>query len=152
MPSSMFLTLSGAKRSRTGAPRRRGNSLQAGFTLVEVLAALAIAGLALGAAATIIRDGMVAHATAGDVDTALALAREKIAAAGVTTPLRDGADQGVFADRFAWRLVVSRYDDTESRASASPHLYRIAATITWRDGLRGREVALATLRLAPDQP
>jgi general secretion pathway protein I len=135
-----------------GAQRRCSNARQAGFTLIEVLAALAIAGLALGAAATIVRDGLFAHAVAGDVDTALALAREKIAAAGVTAPLHDGADQGVFADRFAWRLVVSRYDDAATPASAAQRLYRIAATITWRDGGRGREVALATLRLAPDQP
>lgn len=121
-----------------------------------MLFALALVGLELGAAASVFGNGLLGHRTAGNVDTALALAEEKLAAAGVTEPLRPGRTDGVFAARFAWRLAVAAYDDPDAAAAAGPaapvRLYRIEARIAWRDGIREREVALDTLRLAPAPP
>lgn len=126
----------------------RGN---AGFSLVEVLFALAIVGLALGTAASVFRNGILGHQAASDVDTALALAEEQLAAAGVAEPLREGDRQGVFADRFAWHLAVAP-DPDAGAAPPSFKLYRLSATVAWRDGMRQREIALETLRLAPASP
>ncbi len=125
-----------------------------GFSLIEVLFALAIVGLALGTAATVFSNGLLGHNAAGDVDTALALAQEKLAAAGVTTPLGAGETHGDFAGRFAWRVTTARFDDKELDAAppSALTLYRIEAQVAWRDGLRQREIALQTLRLATVAP
>lgn len=119
-----------------------------GFSLVEVLFALAIVGLVLGIAATVFRNGISGHAAAGDVDTAIAVAEETLAAAGITAPLQDGETHGLFADRFSWRLAVSPYDDKSERPPPAPlKLYRLEVEVGWRDGLRQRQIALDTLRL-----
>jgi general secretion pathway protein I len=127
-----------------------------GFTLVEVLVALAIVGLALGAVAAAFGNGITAHETASGAETALALAEERLAlAAAMPQPGNTGGD---FADRFAWRTAVAPYEDGDKSAAAAvaapvgPRLYRITVSVAWRDGRRNREVALSTLRLAPGAP
>ena len=140
-----------------GAPtcgrNRRGS---AGFSLVEVLVALVITGLALAAAAGVFRTGLLGHEAAAGADAALALAEEKIAAAGITEPLRPGRSAGLFGDRFQWQVSIEPYQQKSSADSDQPlpdlQLYRVAVTVAWRDGHRQRQMALDTLRLGPPPP
>ena len=128
----------------------------AGFSLVEVLVALVIVGLALAAASGVFRTGLLGHEMAAGADAALALAEEKVAAAGVTEPLRPGRSAGLFGDRFEWQLSIEPYEDKSSADFDQPlpdlRLYRIAVTVAWRDGRRQRQLALDTLRLGPPPP
>ena len=122
----------------------------AGFSLVEVLFALAIAGLMLGATAGVFRNGLLGHENASDVAAAIALADEKIETAGVTETLRPGDSTGEFG-RFRWRLSIAPYADTEA-PPPNLRLFRIAIEVKWRDGLRQRQFGLTTLRLAQVPP
>jgi hypothetical protein len=115
-----------------------------------VLFALAVIGLALGAAATVFRNGLIGQKTASDLDTALTLAEGRIAEAGAAGPLRPGESQGAFG-RFQWRVTVARYDDKDV-SLPDFQLFRIEAQVAWSDGPRRRQFALATLRLAPETP
>jgi general secretion pathway protein I len=128
----------------------------AGFSLIEVLVALAVVGLTLGATASIFGNGLLGHEAAGDVDTALALAEEKLSSAGITEPLRPGRTGGVFANRFRWRIAVSEEHDKIAGASNSPvvafRLFRVEVAIAWRNGVRERQIAIDTLRLAVVAP
>lgn len=125
----------------------------AGFTLLEVLVALAVVGLALGAIAGVFSAGLVSHETAAAAETALAVAEEQLTLASAAP--RPTAGKGVYAGRFAWRTTVAPYDDGDKAAdlpSTLPRLYRIAVSVAWHDGRRSREVALSTLRLVPAAP
>jgi general secretion pathway protein I len=129
----------------------RGRS--AGFTLIEVLVALAIVGLSLGAIATTFGNSLTAHETTADAEAALALAEEQLALAAASP--RPGNAGGSFAGRFAWRTTVAPYDDGDKAADLThslPVLYRVAISVAWRDGRRSRELALSTLRLGPAVP
>jgi general secretion pathway protein I len=120
----------------------------AGFTLIEVLVALAIVGLALAAIAGVFSQGLIGHETASDAEAALALAEERLALAGST--LQPGASSGTFAGRFAWKTTVSPYaegDKTADPPNALPRLYSVAVSVAWQDGHHSRQVALSTLRL-----
>jgi general secretion pathway protein I len=121
-----------------------------GFSLIEVLFALALIGLALGTAATLLGNGLLAARTSGDVATALALAEEKLAAAGVSEPLQPGASNGVFG-RFNWSVTIAPYDDGDIDPPRV-QLYRIETRIGWRDGFQRRQFALATVRIGPALP
>lgn len=136
-----------------GLNRPRG---AAGFSLVEVLVALIIVGLALAAVAGVFRTGLLGHELAVGADAALALAEEKIAAAGVTEPLRPGRSAGLYGDRLQWQVSIEPYQDKSSAGFEQPlpdlQLYRIAVTVVWRDGRRQRQLALDTLRLGPASP
>lgn len=127
------------------SPERTG-----GFSLIEVLFALAVVGLALGTAATVFRAGLIGNETASGVDRALELAQAKLDEAGADPPLQPGVSTGAFGP-FQWRLSIVRSDDDEAEAAALP-LFRIEARVLWRDGVRQREVALDTLRLGPAAP
>jgi general secretion pathway protein I len=127
----------------------------AGFTLIEVIVALAVVGLALAAIAGVFSNGLLGHEVAADADAALALAEERLALAEAAEILRPGTSSGRFADRFDWQTTVAAYDDTPDpapRPAISLHLYRIAVSVAWRDGHRNRQLALSTLRLGPPPP
>jgi prepilin-type N-terminal cleavage/methylation domain-containing protein len=121
-----------------------------GFSLIEVLFALAIIAVALGTAATLLNNGLLAARTSSDVAAALALADEKLAEAGVSAPLQPGTSSGVFG-RFSWVVTIVPFDDSES-ASQRLQLYRIDTRIGWRDGFQRRQLALATVRIGPPPP
>ena len=147
-------------RSRCRSSRR-----DIGFTLIEVLVALAVAGLALAAIAGVLGTGVLGHETAADVDTALAVAEERLASAEAVATMRPGRSAGNYAGRFDWQVLVAPYDDsdrgTSPAAAPSPlpgpanptmRLFRIEAAVAWRDGRRQRQLALSTLRLLPAPP
>jgi prepilin-type N-terminal cleavage/methylation domain-containing protein len=133
-------------------PRRAG-----GFTLLEVLVALVVAGLAMSAIVGVFGNSLAGNAVASDAETALALAEERLALASAVAALRPGVDKGVFAGRFAWQTTVSRYvDGGDGKQTAQPNatelLYRIAVDVVWQDGRRSRQLALSTLRLGAAAP
>ena len=147
-------------RSRCPSSRR-----DVGFTLIEVLVALAVAGLALAAIAGVFGTGVLGYETAADVDTALAVAEERLASVEAVATMRPGRSSGVYAGRFDWQVSAAPYDDTDGGAkpTAAPsplagsgtpavRLFRIEAAVAWRDGRRQRQLALSTLRLLPAPP
>ena len=114
-----------------------------------MLIALAIVGLIVGTMAMVFRNGIASHATADDIDTAVAVAEETLATAGVTAPLKTGETRGLFAGRFAWRLAVAPYDDGAEPMPPGPFtLYRLEVEVAWGDGPRRRQIALDSMRLA----
>jgi general secretion pathway protein I len=127
---------------------------EAGFTLIEVLVAVAIIGLALGAMAGVFGQGLAGHETASEAEAALAVAEEQLALAD-TTP-HPGAASGVFANRYAWQTIVAPYQDGDSKTADAPTslppLYRVAVSVAWHDGRRTHEVSLSTLRLGAPAP
>jgi general secretion pathway protein I len=137
---------------RSVEPQRAG-----GFTLLEVLVALVVAGLAMSAIVGVFGNSLAGHAVVSDAEMALALAEEKLALAGTAAALRPGIDKGIFAGRFAWQTTVSRYvDGGDGKQTTQPNptelLYRIAVDIVWQDGRRSRQLALSTLRLGAAAP
>jgi general secretion pathway protein I len=127
---------------------------QSGFTLIEVLVALAIIGLALGAVAGVFGLSLAGHEAASAAETALAVAQEQLTLAAAT--LHPGAAKGVFANHFAWQSTVAPYRDAADKSgdasSKLPPLYRIAVNVVWQDGHHTREVSLSTLRLGAPSP
>ena len=123
-----------------------------------MLVALAIVGMALAAVAGVFSNGLMAHETASDAETALAVAEERLALAGAAPAVHLGSDKGVFGERYAWQTTVTPYDDDRSddekvaEPKDMPRLYRIAVSVAWRDGRRARQLSLSTLRLGPAPP
>ena len=132
----------------------RSRARPAGFSLIEVLVALALVGLVLAATARIFATGLLVQDALSGTDTALALAEDQLERAGIDEGLSPGSSEGVFAGRFSWRVTVAPYDDKATADLAEPgfRLYRIEAIVAWREGRRERRTALAALRLAPAPP
>ena len=119
-----------------GFQRRRA----AGFSLLEMIVAMAILALALGAlyqaASGASRNVRSDEKYAYGVELARSLLANyaRVPPGGVNT-------SGETAGGFRWR-VATRQIDLERSALAAASLHYIEVAVNWRDGVRGGEVVL----------
>jgi general secretion pathway protein I len=125
---------------------------QAGFTLVEIVAALAILALSLSVLLQIISDGARRTDQAGRMAQAGLLAQSLLAKLGAELPLQPGETAGAFADGFRWRLRMEPYGDSVDRQQWPAGAYAVWAEVSWGDGGPERSVTLSTLRLGAKEP
>lgn len=125
-----------------------------GFTLLEMIIALIIAGMAAGALFEAVGSGLHETLTASKYDQAIVRAKSRLAAATHGTKLVPADRRGDDGGGFHWRLRVSQLATASLRpvglvgpraASSYPVvLYGISVWIGWNDGATGREVRLDT--------
>jgi len=131
------------------ADRRRA---AAGFTLLEVVVALAIAGLALVGLFRAGGDGLFAVDTAARTEEALQRAQSHLAAIGRDAALVQGESSGDDGGGFRWRLVVQPVAQrpavaADGTTAQTLMLFSVAVAISWRWYGHERAVVLRTLRL-----
>lgn len=117
-----------------------------GFTLLEVLVALAIAALGLGALLAAVATGIGNAGLADKYVEATRRAQSRLASVGVTAPLAPGEQSGDDGDGFAWRVQISQpvAHDTPAAAKSppAPALYTVVVTISWQSGSAVKSVSL----------
>jgi len=128
-------------RRRYAAPR---NDV-AGFTLVEIIVALAILALSLNVILPTISDALWRTSEAEAQAEAASLARSLLAQAGISVALQNGEAAGRFDNGFRWRLEVTPYGRTDQTMPV--RAYKVVAEVFWDDARRERSIALTTLRL-----
>ena len=116
----------------------------AGFTLLEVMIAVAVVAIALVPLLRLHLLSLDAIARAQDLTRAAFLAQEKVAS--IQSFPDAGEDQGTFErpelSRFRWHTVVTE-DELVLASSAQPiAVRRIEVTILWADGQRERRYTL----------
>jgi len=130
-------------------------SRSAGFTLLEVLVALVIAGLALSVLFQGTAAGLATTQVAGRYEEALERARSHVAAlaaAGALAPVDETGDDGG-GYRWRHRVAVVASETPGGPGPSGPRaptvaLYAVSVAITWTaEGGRQRSVALDTERL-----
>jgi general secretion pathway protein I len=123
-----------------------------GFTLLEVLVALAIAALGLVAMFRAGSGGLLNVDVASRTEEAVERARSHLAAIGRDTALLRGASEGEDGDGYHWRIRVwpqaSRaIAAAQGTAGQAVTLYNIEVTESWGGGRRLRAVVLRTQRI-----
>jgi general secretion pathway protein I len=131
--------------------RRRRIRRDRGFTLVEVVVAIAILALIVGVIFRVNSDSVHNIHRADALADASALAQSLIAKVGTEMPLRDGEVRGQSSTGLQWRVQTKRYGDATDRAQWPLAAYTVVAEVTLRDGLDIQPVALITLRLGPKE-
>ncbi|HYU11928.1 MAG TPA: prepilin-type N-terminal cleavage/methylation domain-containing protein [Stellaceae bacterium] len=132
-------------------PRRSG-----GFTLIEVVVAVAIAGLALVALFRAGTGGLVAADAAGRVDQAIERAQSHLAAFGRSGALVPGEVEGEDGGgyRFQMRAVplATQQSLLGGQNAAATTLYDVEVLISWQAGGRTRSTSLRSRRIGPGAP
>jgi general secretion pathway protein I len=119
---------------------------QRGFSLLEVIAAIAILGIAFAALMQVAGSSMRLAANAAERTEASLRARSLLDGAFAMEPLKPGDTSGSFDNRYAWHLVVSPWQPADQPAADNgPRLFRLDLTVSWG----ARSAQFSTLRLAP---
>ncbi|KJV33765.1 prepilin-type N-terminal cleavage/methylation domain-containing protein [Luteibacter yeojuensis] len=123
---------------------------QAGFSLLETIAAILLLALAFGAVMHVAGAATNLTSHARELNRVAMFADETLASVGKRDALREGVQRGWYDSRYRWQLTTRRNDAFPAR-TPDLHLYRIDLDILWRDGGSERRAHFATLRLQ-DEP
>lgn len=121
---------------------------QSGFTLVEMLVALAIVALSFAVLFKVISDGLDRTRRAHQEVLAAGHAESLLALWEAGTP-RPGTSNGRFSDGISWSVAVEPYVDGKARGDWPVGAVRILATVSWRDAGKDHSRTLTTLRVVP---
>ncbi len=126
-----------------------------GFTLIEVVVALAIAALGLGAMMSATGIGQKSVILADRYIEATRRAQSKLAAYNAATDIAPGEKSGEDGDGFFWRIKTvpaGTHAQPATAPGAQPPapvtLYDIAVTISWQVDRSVKSVTLQSERLA----
>jgi general secretion pathway protein I len=122
-----------------------------GFTLLEVVVALAIAGLALVGLFRAGSGSVLAVDAAGHVNEAIQRAQSHLAAVGRIAAITPGESEGDDGDGYRWRVrahPLSAWQIGSGSAAATITLFEVEIAITWHAGGGRRSVVLSSLRLS----
>jgi general secretion pathway protein I len=130
----------------------RCEATEAGFTLLEVVVAVAIAGLALVGMFQAGSGGLFAVDTAARAEEAVQRAQSHLAAVGRDAALVQGDASGDDGGGYRWRLQVQPAAQRQGVAAdgVTPQnatLFSVQVSISWQSRGHERAVTLQTLRL-----
>lgn len=126
--------------------RRSGHS-EAGFTLVEVIVALAMLSAGLSLLLGLISSGLQRTAAAERMAEAGSLAQSLMSKVGTELPIRSEERDGQYPRGYRWRVKMLPYGDGKEPERAPFSLYTISTEVEWGEGAEKRSYVLTTLRL-----
>jgi general secretion pathway protein I len=122
-----------------------------GFSLIEVLVALAILGIALGAMMPRISLGSLAAERASRTEEAVLLAEQLLTEAGRTIPMPSGqAVEGETPAGYSWRLSTCCVRNAANATGQTiAGIVDIRADVSWLSMRGSQSVALTGRRIVP---
>lgn len=124
-----------------------------GFSLLEVIAAIAVLAIAFAALMQVAGSAMSLTARANERTQAALRARSLLDSAFIMDPVREGSSDGRFDDTYRWQLNVSPYNvgDAPADNANGGRMYRLDLDVFWGERDHERRAHFATLRLSGAQ-
>ncbi|MBI5236994.1 MAG: prepilin-type N-terminal cleavage/methylation domain-containing protein [Deltaproteobacteria bacterium] len=104
-----------------------GNA-QSGFTLLEVMAALAILGIGIVMVIQLFSGGLGLAKASDDYTRKVLVAKEKMADTLLTEKLKEGVTKGVTEDGFSWAVEISQYDLKKTGDGANARIFKVVVS------------------------
>jgi general secretion pathway protein I len=123
----------------------------AGFTLFEVVVALAIAALGLSVLLAAASTGLGGAGLANQYTEATRRAQSHLAQLGVIAPLAPGLRSGDDGGGYAWETRIAPPVVHAGVGNSAPALglYSVEVSVSWQSGGQVRRVSLQSLRIGP---
>jgi len=126
-----------------------------GFTLLEIMVAVAILGIALTVILQQFSAGLKTVMISREYTNALIHAREKLEEFCLEKEVSEKEESGDFEDGYKWRVVISPFEEEGKEEEDTEFLllrmYTITSMVNWDAGGKERKVELATLKIAPKE-
>ena len=123
-----------------------------GFTLLEVMIALAIAGLGLASLMAATGTGLGNAKLAGQYIEATRRAQSHLSLIGTAIPLIPGDRSGDDGGGFSWRVRISPpliRTNAAPGAQSLPAFYTVEVIVSWQSAGTMKNVSLQSQRLGP---
>ena len=154
MPTRDRGRIPGAVRrgSRPRDPNRANVRAQAGFTLIEVMAAFAIFAVLFGVMLQILSTSISNTRRSGDFTQAALLAQSRLDMVGIEGLPEPGRYNGEFNDEYRWDMVIEPYFIEDEAGTGAAYedlpidLYYVGLTVYWGEGENERGALFETLR------
>lgn len=121
--------------------------LQEGFTLLEVVVAMAIVGLGVATLLEVFSLGLRLVTRSAERSEAIGYGRQAMDGVLIRREVKDGGEEGTFGERHRWRLQVKPFRDETQLSTPGWELKEMTLEIRYREGERGKKVEMKTLRL-----
>ena len=122
-----------------------------GFTLIEVVVAMAILGIGLVVIIELFGGGLRLGRASQEYTKAAGYARMKMEEINLASALEEGIQEGEFDGQFRWQVAVKKVDllppDKETSYRPPVDLYWVRIDVLWRSGSKERAAALESYRL-----
>ena len=129
----------------------KGRLKSQGFTLLEVLVAMAILGIGLIVIIELFSGGLRLGRTSEEYTRAVGYARMKLEEISLAKSLEEGIEEGEFDREYRWQVEVKKVDllppGRETSYQPPVALYRVRIEVLWKSGIRERTTALESYRI-----
>lgn len=126
-------------------------AFQKGFTLLEVVVAMAIVGLGVMTLLEIFSLGLRLGARSSERSEAISYGRQAIDGVLIRQRIQEGREEGSFGEGHRWRLQVQPFQGEDRLGSTGWELKEINLQMQYREGGREQQLELKTLRLVKKQ-
>jgi general secretion pathway protein I len=129
---------------------RRNVFATTGFTLIEVVVAMAILAIGLTIIIELFSGGLRLGRTSVEYTKAINYARMKMEEFSLRQTIEEGSEEGTFDDTYRWRIDVKRVDvlQAENRPDFEPpaELFQVKINILWKSGSKERSTRIESFR------
>jgi prepilin-type N-terminal cleavage/methylation domain-containing protein len=122
---------------------------EAGFTVVEVIVALAIFSAGVGVLFDMISTGLRRTSGAERTVEAGSLTQSLLAEIGTEYPVVAGEHAGEFGGGYHWHLKMQAAGGAKEQDERPVGLYEVSADLEWEEGTQRRSFRVNTLRIGP---
>ncbi len=124
--------------------------LDRGFTLLEVIVALAILSIGVTAILELFSGGLRLGRVSQEYTRAMNFASLKMEEIATQNTVEEGEDEGEFDDTFRWKVGVEKVDilpgDKGTEFKPPAELYHIRVSILWKSGAKEKSASLETYK------
>ncbi len=135
-----------------------GISTQKGFTLLEILLAISILGVAITVIMQQFSAGLRIARTSQTYTTATIYAKQKLEELQVEEEMKEKEESGSFDDGYYFRVSIMPYEEymgDEEDEELFDHLplemFRLESVVSWKEGEKEKSITLATLKTVKKQ-
>jgi general secretion pathway protein I len=121
-----------------------------GFTLIEVVVALAILGVSLTVIIELFSGGLRLARTSEEYTKAMSYAQMKMEEIATQQDIEEGIKEGEFDNTFRWKVGVKKVDilPVEKALEFKPpvELFQIRVNILWKSGSKERSASIESFK------